>query len=220
MRVVIAEDEQMFREVVRKVCINECACEVVGEAADGQTAVQLVAETQPDVLLLDLSLPMLDGFAVMEAVRRLGSATRVMAVTSAHGSYTLYRVERGGFDGYIDKGTNSLTVLREALAACRRGQRYYSAAFVSEKAQRLKNPRGFDKVLSDREREVLRWIGLSLDDHEIGRELGIRPRTVETFRGRILKKLGVRGTPKLIRFAIESGFTEIPHRTPAARQFA
>lgn len=206
----------MFREVIRRLCVEEFGCEVVGEAGDGDAAVEIVAATRPDILLLDLGLPLRDGFSVAEAVRRMGLGTRIIAVTAARGSYTLYRVERSGFDGYIDKGANSLLALRDAIAACSRGQRYYSSAFVSDKALRLRDPNGFDKVLSDREREVLCWIGLSLDDDEIGRRLGIRPRTVETFRHRILKKLGVRGTPKLIRFAIESGFTEVHSREAAS----
>lgn len=210
MRVVIAEEEQLFREVLRKVCLEEFGCTIVGEAADGETAVNLVAATQPDLLLLNLNLPVLDGFSVAHAAKRASLQTRIIVVTASRGSYTLYRIEHGNFDGYIDKGTSGLSTLRDAFAACARGQRYFSSIFFSDKASRLRDPKAFDKVLSDREREVLRWIGMSLDDHEIGRRLGIRPRTVETFRGRILKKLGVRGTPKLIRFAIESGFTEVP----------
>jgi DNA-binding NarL/FixJ family response regulator len=209
VRVVIAEDEQMFRQVLCKICTTEFGCEIVGEAGDGPTALRLVAETQPDLLLLDLNLPQLDGFCVAREAKRVSSSTRVVAVTASHGSYTLFRVERGGFDGYVDKGSNSLTALREAFAACAVGRRYFSPTFLSEKASRLRDPKAFDKVLSDREREVLSWIGLSLDNHEISRKLGIRPRTVETFRCRILRKLGLRGTPKLIRFAIERGFTEV-----------
>lgn len=209
-RVVIAEATQMFREVLGKLCAAELGCDLAGEAGDGLAAVRLVAEQKPDILLLDLGLPLLDGFAVAEAVRRVSPVTRIVAVTSFRGGYTLYRIERQRFDGYVDTGTSSLNALREAFAALVRGQRYYSPTFLAARASRIRDPRAFDKVLSDREVEVLQWIGRSLDDHEIGRRMGIRPRTVETFRGRILKKLGVRGTPKLIRLAIEMGFSEVP----------
>ena len=85
MRIVIAEDEQMFREVMRRVCVQEFGYQIVGEATDGDEAVRVVAATTPDVLLLDLDLPRLDGFAVASAVKRSSRFTLVIAVTSWRG---------------------------------------------------------------------------------------------------------------------------------------
>ena len=214
MRIVIAEDEQMFREVLKRICTEEFGHELAGFAGDGEEAIRLVASVRPDLLLLDLDLPKLNGFAVAEAVRRVSRTTRIVAVTASRASYTLYRVERAAFDGYIDKGTSSLGALREAIAAVALGRRYHSPVFAAVKEARLRDPNAFDKVLSNRELEVLSLIGLSLNDEEIGGSLGICAKTVETFRHRILKKLGVRGTPKLIRFAIEKGFTQVPELAP------
>lgn len=208
MRIVIAEDEQMFREVVHRVC-TEFGHQVVEEAGDGAAALRAVAAHLPDLLLLDLDLPVLDGFAVAQTVRRISHGTMILAVTASRGSYTLFRVERDGFDGYIDKGSNSLTTLRRALEAVGAHQRYHSPTFVAGKAARLRDPQAFDKLLSDRELEVLSLIGLAQNDDEIGQSLGICARTAETFRHRILRKLGVSGTPKLIRLAIDLGFTQV-----------
>ncbi len=213
MRIVIAEDEQMFREVERRVC-TEFGHEVVGEACDGVEAVRVVAAQLPDILLLDLDLPRLNGFAVARTVKQLSQATLVLAVTASRGSYTLFRIERSGFDGYVDKGANSLTSLRAALTAGSCRQRYHSPTFVAGKAARLRDPKAFDKLLSDRELEVLSLIGLAQNDDEIGESLGICARTAETFRHRILKKLGVHGTPKLIRLAIDLGFTQVRASEP------
>jgi len=206
MRIVIAEDEQMFREVVKKVCTEEFGHEIVGMASDGEEAVRVVASVRPDLLLLDLDLPRMNGFAVADASKRASRATRIIVVTSSRASYTLYRIERAAFDGYIDKGSSSLGSLREAIAAVAHGRRYHAPIFSAIRDARLRDPKGFDKVLSDREQEVLALIGHSMNDEEIGESLGICAKTAETFRHRILKKLGVRGTPKLIRFAIEKGF--------------
>ncbi len=214
MRIVIAEDEQMFREVMKKICTEEFGHEIVGVVGDGEAAIQLVAAMRPDLLLLDLDLPRLDGFAVADAVKRVSRTSRIIAVTASRASYTLYRVERAGFDGYIDKGASSFGALREALAAVALGRRYHSPVFAAVKEARLRDPNAFDKVLSNRELEVLSLIGLSMNDEEIGGSLGICAKTVETFRHRILKKLGVRGTPKLIRFAIEKGFTQMSSLEP------
>ena len=219
MRIVVAEDEQMFREVVCKVCSHELGHDVVGQTGDGQEAVDLVASARPNLLLLDLNLPRLDGFAVADQARRLSRTTQIMAVTASRTNYTLFRIERSGFDGYIDKGADSLTSLRQALHAAENGRRYFSPTFATIKDERLRDPVAFDKLLTEREREILSLIGMSLADDEIGEHLGIAARTVETFRHRLLKKLKLGGTPKLIRFAIDQGFTDnLPRRqlAPAA----
>lgn len=200
----------MFREVMKKVCTEEFQHEIVGVVGDGDAAVQMVARETPDLLLLDLDLPGRHGFAVAESVRQISRPTKIVAVTSSRASYTLYRIERFGFDGYIDKGASSLGALRDAIAAVGAGRRYYSPWFTTVKEARLRDPNAFDKILSNRELEVLALIGYSLNDEEIGGNLGICAKTVETFRHRILKKLGVRGTPKLIRYAIDKGFTQLP----------
>jgi DNA-binding NarL/FixJ family response regulator len=209
MRIVIAEDHEMFREVIRRVCIDDFGCAVVGEAADGPAAIRMVLAAEPELLLLDLNLPAIDGFGVIDVLRRAHSAVRVIALTSARGDYTVFRVERAGFHGFVDKGGNSLANLRAAIEAVAAGRRYFSSAFVQAAAARRADPISFDKVLSERERAVLGLIGGSLSDEEIARQLSIHPKTAETHRQRIMDKLNIHGTPKLIRFAIEQGFTQV-----------
>lgn len=209
MRIVLAEAELMFRDALRRACTEGRRHEVVGEAGDGEEAVRIVTAVQPEVLLLELDLPRLDGFAVAEQVRQCSRATQIIAVTAARGSYTVFRIERHNFNGYIDKGSSPLGALHDALAAAENGRCYFTPAYTAIREERMRDPRAFDKVLSDRELEVLGYIGRALNDDEIGAQLGIASRTVETFRHRILQKLGVAGTPKLIRFAIEKGFTPL-----------
>jgi len=210
LRIAIAEDHLMFREVIRKVCIDEFRHEVVAEADTGPSAVRVVLASSPDVLLLDLNLPELDGFGVLEVLRKAHSPVRVIALTSARGEYTLYRVERAGFHGFVDKSTNNLASLRGAIEAVCTGKTYFAPTFVEANAARKQNPISFDKVLSERERTVLGLIGRSLSDDEIARRLKINSRTAETYRQRLMDKLNVHGTPKLILFAVEHGFTQVP----------
>ena len=210
MRIVIADCEEMFLHSMRFVCVTEFGHEVIALATDGDTAVHAAVSLRPDVLILELDLPMLDGFRVIRRVRPACPLTSIIAVTSHRGSYTLLRVEQAGFDGYVDKGSNSLSALRQALAAAAHGHRYYSPTFHAIREARMRDTASFDKILSDRELEVLSLIGQSLNDDEIGAQLRISARTAETFRHRILKKMGVAGTPKLIRLAIELGFTQVP----------
>jgi DNA-binding NarL/FixJ family response regulator len=210
MRIAIAEDHHMFREVIRKVCVDEFGYEVVAEAVDGPEAIRVALTTQPDLLLLDLNLPGLDGFAVLEAIRKARCPAKVIAFTSARGDYTVFRIEKAGFDGFVDKGTDSLVQLRLAIESVAKGKRFYSDTFHQAREARLKNPLSFDKVLSDRERECLGLIGGSFSDDEIAVRMGIARRTVSTFRQKIMDKLDVHNAPKLIRFATEHGFTQVP----------
>ncbi len=209
MRIVIVEDHQMFREVIHKVCVSDFGHDVVGQAGDGAEALRVILSTQPDLLLLDLHLPDMDGFTIVEAVRKVLPSLRIIAITSARGDYTLYRVERANIQGFVDKNANSLESLREAIEMVAEGKRYLAPSFETAKARRNANPISFDKVLTERERVVLALIGQSLSDDEIAAKLSISEKTAATFRGRIMKKLGVHSTPKLIRFAIDQGFTQV-----------
>ena len=193
---------------------------MVGEAGDGATALRVILREQPDLLLLDLQLPDMDGFTIVETVRKVLPKLRVIAITSARGDYTLFRVDKSGIEGFVDKNANSLESLREAIETVAAGRRYLAPSFVKAKAARLADPGSFDKVLTERERAVLALIGQSHADEEIGRRLKISTKTVATFRQRIMKKLNVHGTPKLIRFAIEQGFTQAPTANDAGPTFS
>lgn len=210
MRIVIVEDHQMFREVIHKLCMTEFGHTVAGVAGDGATAVRVILQEQPDLVLLDLQLPDMDGFTIIEAVRKILPDLKIIAITSARGEYTLFRVERAGIHGFVDKNANSLDSLREAIESVAAGRRYLAPSFVKSREERLANPGSFDKLLTERERFVLSLIGQSYSDSEIATRLKISAHTAATFRQRIMKKLKIHGTPKLIRFAIEQGFTQAP----------
>ena len=200
----------MFREVIRKVCVDEFGHEVVAEAVDGPAAIRTALTTQPDLVLLDLNLPGLDGFAVLESIRKARCPTKVIAFSSARGDYVVFRIEKAGFDGFVDKGTDSLDQLRKAIEHVANGKRFFSESYLLAREARLKNPQSFDKVLSDRERECLGLIGGSYSPDEIAERMGVTRRTVDTFRQKIMDKLNIHNAPKLIRFATEHGFTQVP----------
>lgn len=205
----------MFREVIHKVCVTDFGHQVVGQAGDGATAVSVILREQPDLLLLDLQLPDMDGFTIIETVRKILPALRIIVITSALGDYTIFRAEQAGIDGFVDKNANSLDSLRVAIETVAAGRRYLAPSFARAHEARIANPRSFDKVLTERERHVLTLIGQSLSDDEIADELKVSFNTVATFRSRIMKKLNVRSTPKLIRYAIEHGFTQMTSREDA-----
>jgi DNA-binding NarL/FixJ family response regulator len=213
--IVVVEDHLMFRDVIRKACTGRFGHQVVGETDSGVKAVEMILQLRPDTVILDLSLPDMDGFNVVDQVRKKLPELRVLVVSSHCDDYTLFRVERSGVQGFVDKNSNTVETLREALLAIEAGRIYFSSAFQSAKMARRSNPTSFTKVLSDRERAVLSLIGQGLSDSEIGERLCLSHRTAQTHRSRILRKLDVKGTPKLIAFAIENGFTRVQSKRGA-----
>jgi two-component system response regulator NreC len=207
VRIVIVEDHLMFREVLKKVCVEDLRHDVVGEAEDGERAIQVVATTHPDLVLLDLHLPSLDGFGVVEAIRKVTPQVKVLILSSHCDSYTVYRSERAHVQGFVDKNTNSVAMLKAAIGAVAQGKVWFSDVFLKVKAARHRDPASFDKLLTRRERAVLILVGLPLTDAEISAELDIAEETVEKHRFNILRKLGFQTTTELVRFAHEQGFT-------------
>ena len=208
----------MFREVLRKVCTRELKHEVVAEAGDGRQAVELVLQTAPDLVLLDLQLPNLDGFGVVEALRHAAPRVRILVLSSHCDDYTVFRAERARVQGFVDKNTSAVAALKQAITAAGEGSVYFSEAFKRIKAARHRDPFSFDKLLTDRERAVLALIGEPLTDREIAGRLRISKQTVEKHRFNILGKLGFETTAELVRYAQDHGFTlNVPRGGDGAR---
>lgn len=215
VKIIVVEDHLMFRDVIRKACSARLGHEVIGETDSGVKAVDLILRLKPDAIILDLSLPDMDGFNVVDQVVKKLPDLRILIVSSHCDDYTLFRVEKSKVHGFVDKNTNTVETLCEALVAIEAGRIYFSNTFKAAKLARRQDPISFTKVLSDRERAVLSLIGQGLSDEEIGSRLNVSFRTVQTHRSRILRKLNVKGTPKLIAFAIEHGFTRVQSKRGA-----
>jgi DNA-binding NarL/FixJ family response regulator len=207
VRIVIVEDHLMFREVLRKVCTEDLRHEVVGEADDGARAIEVVSDTAPELVLLDLHLPSVDGFGVVEAIRKKSPQVKVLVLSSHCDGYTVFRSERAHVHGFVDKNTNSVAMLKAAITAVAQGKVWFSDVFLKAKAARLRNSSSFDKLLTQRERAVLTLVGQPLSDAEISAELEISEETVEKHRFNILRKLGLQTTTQLVRYSRENGFT-------------
>jgi DNA-binding NarL/FixJ family response regulator len=206
VKIILVEDHVMFREVLRKICVEELGHDVVGETGDGEEALSLIAGMHPDLVLLDLHLPSLDGFQVAERIRKIARDIRILVLSSHCDEYSVFRAERVRVQGFVDKNTNSVAMLKTAIAAIAQGQPWFSAAYQRARAARLKNPQSFDKLLTDRERAILALVALPLTDVEIARRLQISEETVAKHRLTIRRKLDLETTTELVRYAREHGF--------------
>jgi DNA-binding NarL/FixJ family response regulator len=216
MKIAIVEDERLFREVLRNVCVKELGHEVVGEAGSGVEALAMVPDAVPDLLILDIHLPDIDGFEVLRSLRRKRALIKALVISSYFNEYTLCRTERAGVQGFIDKSTNTVEELGHAIAAIDAGKTYFPRPFTDARREHGRNPVAFDKVLTDREQTVLSLVGEPLSDAEIAVHLGLSPETVEKHRFNIMRKLGLRSRAESARFARRCGLTRPPSRPGAA----
>jgi DNA-binding NarL/FixJ family response regulator len=208
---VLADDHPIVRQGLRTLLEGQGNCRVVGEASDGLTAIGLIVDLRPDLAVLDVQLPDLGGLEVARRTREQSPGTRVIML-SMHGDepYVLDAL-RNGAVGYVLKGS-ATTDLLAAVDAARNGRRYLSAPLTERAldayAQLVSNaPRPPDRydLLTAREREVLQLAAQGLTNTEIGARLAISPRTAETHRANLQRKLGIQGQTDLVRYALERG---------------
>ncbi len=217
MRIVVVEDHSMMREAVRHVCAPNSGFEVVGEAVAAEAALPLIAKLRPELVILDVGLPDRDGFTVAEYIRRTLPAVRILMLTGQLDDWTIYRAEKLRVHGFLDKTTNTTATLRVALQALAMGKTYFSPAYEGARVARRTNSHSFEKVLSNTEQTVLSLVGEGLSDEEVAGRLGISATTAQTHRSHILQKLQIKGTPKLVAYAVANGFTRVPSHSPFLR---
>lgn len=210
VRVMLVDDHVLVREGIRHVLAGTPGVEVVAEAGDGEVALQLAREAGPDVVVLDLSLPGAGGLEVTTRLRELLPAVRVLILSvHDHPEYVLGAV-RAGAQGYLRKDT-SPAELREALRAVARGESYFSPPVARHLSAALRGESPADDAatrlgrLTPREREVLAGIAAGETSRAIASRLGLSPRTVETYRENLARKLDIKTVAGLTRFAVEAG---------------
>jgi DNA-binding NarL/FixJ family response regulator len=210
IRVLIADDHAVVREGIRHVLSSDADFEVVGEASGGKAAVELAASLLPDIVVLDLSMPDLSGLEAARQIRDRAPRTAILVLSiHDHPEYVLRSIE-AGTQGYLRKDSPP-TELRNAIRAVHQGGTFFSAPVARQLSVAVggraaaEDPRARGQSLTPRERDVLIEIALGRTNKEIAATLGVSVRTVESHRESLLKKLGVRGTAGLTRFAIEAG---------------
>ena len=205
IRVVLADDHALVREGTAELLERAGGIRVVGQAADGVEAVRLVQTLRPDVLLLDLALPGLDGLEVARRTRATSPSTAVVALT-AHDeqAYVLAMLEVGA-TGYLSKASRGQEVVH-AVRAAAAGETVFSPTIASSVKQRALGVGGRLASLTPRELDVLRAAARGLGNKQIGAELGLSARTVQTHLTSVFAKLGVSSRTEAILLALREGW--------------
>ncbi|MGH8688796.1 MAG: response regulator [Burkholderiales bacterium] len=208
LRVLLADDHAVLREGLRALLAPSAEVSVVGEVGNGRDALRLAEALQPDVVLMDISMPDLNGLDAARLILAKCATTRVIILSMHSSTEHVYRAFEAGASGYVLKESVGGEVLA-ALRAVRAGQRYLSPALREAYAQveRGATPASPLDSLSARERQVLQLVVEGRSSADIAREVHLSPKTVDTYRSRIMKKLGVRDVPALVKFALQQGLT-------------
>lgn len=203
IRLMIVDDHWVVREGLRMYLGRDPAFELVGEAEDGQQAVRLAAEQHPDVILMDLLMPVMDGIAAIQAIRRDVPGAEVVALTSVLDDEQVVAAVRAGAIGYVLKDARGLE-LKEAIRAAADGRVHLAPEAAARLLREVRTPERPER-LTERETDVLRLISVGLSNKEVARRLSIGEGTVKTHVSSVLNKLGLQSRTQAALHAVRLG---------------
>jgi len=211
IRVLIADDHAIVRAGLRALIRSEATMELVGEAAGGYETIELVEKSQPNVLVLDLSMPDLDGIAVTKRIAPQFPELRILILTLHEDEALLRAALKAGASGYILKRAAEAELI-SAIHTILRGDLYVDPSMLrmllSDETPPAVTPPKSTEALTPRETEVLKLIVQGYTNRQIGEELNISVRTVESHRANLSEKLGLKSRVELVRYAREHGLIE------------
>ncbi len=203
IRVLIVDDHAIVRQGLAAMIENEPDMTVVGQAGDGQEAIKQYRQLQPDVTLMDLQMPQMNGADATLAICAEFAHARMIILTTYDGDEDIYRALRAGAKGYLLKDAEPEALLN-AIQLVYGGQQYIPSEVAAKLVQRLNIPE-----LSDREQEVVRQMARGLSNHDIGAALNITESTVKFHINRILSKLGVSDRTQAVITALKRGLAKL-----------
>lgn len=216
MRVLLADDHAVLRAGLRALISVQPDMEVVAEAATGEEAVRLAREAKPDVVLMDLTMPGAGGIEATAQIRRTCPKARVLVLTMHDDPAYLRSVLAAGAAGYVLKRAAGLELL-SAIRITHRGETFLEPSMAGAVVEEVlgRKPRGGKgdppgESLSDREREVLRLVAQGHTNQQVADRLFLSVKTVETYRARLMDKLGLRSRADLVRYALSTGLLSLP----------
>jgi DNA-binding NarL/FixJ family response regulator len=209
IRVVLADDHPVVRGGLKQLIDSQSDMCVVGEAMNGDEAWRSAMQLEPDVVVMDLSMPVIDGVEATRRVKRDLPNVRVLALTVHEERQYLNQLLRAGASGYVLKRAAADELLR-AIRTVAKGETYIDPALAARlvegfvDSQRSQHPTS--EALSEREREVLVRIAKGFSNKEIAAELALSVKTVETYKARMAEKLGLRSRVEIVKFAAQQGW--------------
>ncbi len=220
-RILIADDHLLVAEGIQKLLESEM--DVVGIHSDGRSLVRAVSDTHPDLIIIDISLPLLNGLDAAKQIKQLDPKTKMLMLTMHADQAFVVEAFRVGVVGYVLKQSLS-TELQHAVKEVLKGNTYISPSVAQGLVEHMNRPaqskkgeteaNGFDHTLSPRQREVLQLVAEGRSTKEIAAILNVSTKTVEFHRTRIMKELGLKTRPELTKYAIANGIITLQAVAP------
>ncbi|MGA3267103.1 MAG: response regulator transcription factor [Verrucomicrobiota bacterium] len=208
LRILLADDHEMVREGLRLLIDGQADMRVVGEAANGREVLVQARELKPDVVVMDLSMPEMNGLQATEQLKAEAPEIKVVAITANEDESYLRQLCKVGATGYVLKRSAGDELVK-AIGVVARGGVYYEATLAS-KALARQMTSGRDEPgaveLSERERDVLALLAWGYSNKEIAAKLGLSVKTVETYKVRVGEKLGLRSRTEMVQYALRRGW--------------
>ncbi|HOM60282.1 MAG TPA: response regulator transcription factor [Anaerohalosphaeraceae bacterium] len=211
MRIVLVDDHEIVREGMCALLQRRPDVEVVGQAGDGRTAVALVQKLQPDIVIMDIGMPNLNGIDATQQMLAENPHLKILALSTHSDAWMVAKMIRAGAKGYMLK-ESAFSELANALDVIMEGKTYLCSKIASvvftDYVNMLTNPNWVSgELLTTREREVLQLVAEGRTTRQIAQILGLSPKTVDSHRDHIMKKLNIRTVAGLTKYAIQEGLT-------------
>lgn len=211
-KILIADDHIVLREGLRALLESFHDWNVVGEASNGFEVLDLVEEHSPDLVILDLTMPKLSGFETISRLRKMPKAPAILVLSAKDDETSVGEAIKAGANGYLPK-TSEQNELEFAITSLLKGQRYISPAIASAviNSQERSEEGGVSSPLSNlssREREVMKLLSEGTPNREVAKILHVSPRTIDSHRANIMKKLGIKSNAELVQIALKYGMIE------------
>jgi DNA-binding NarL/FixJ family response regulator len=203
IKIILADDHAIIRQGLEPLFEAEQGMELLAQAGNGREAWGLIESLRPDVAILDISMPEMTGIEVTRRVVNAGFNTQLVLLTMHEDPSAVLEAQEAGASGYVLKD-NSFEELVQAVHVVAAGGSFVSPS-IREKLRKLQRQGQTTALLSNREREVIKLIAQGQSSKEIGRAMGISPRTVDTYRQRLMDKLDLHTLAEVVRYAVRTG---------------
>lgn len=211
IQIVIVDDHQILREGLRQMLNTEEDFKIIGEAANGADALILLQTVKPDVVLMDVNMPVMDGVEATARIHTLYPEIKILALTMLDQGSFVQLMLRNGASGFLvkDSGKEELIyAIKEVFHHSRYLGEQATDLLIGNIVRQQKTVKSFLPTLTRREKEVLKWIMQGMSDADISRQLLVSPSTIESHRKNIRSKLGARNSAEIVRIAMERGLVE------------
>lgn len=216
IRIVIVDDHKIVRDGIKALLLPFSDIIIAGESSSAEIVLKKINGLGPDILLLDLMLPGMDGNTLAEELRVLAPQVKILVLSSDIDEVSIIRAVQAGVKGYVSKDASGEELIK-AIRLIEGGEEYFGEtvsgiifkSYMSKNAGKPATHKNDSALLTEREKEVIRCFGNGLSYKETAAELFLSPRTVETHRNTIMEKLGIHSLAELIKFAIRAGIVKL-----------